>query len=173
MVLLFQALALLAAGGAVAALVAGGVTRRAFAKGVVVAVAAVAAALLGNGLWSTARGFVKDRDQASRLTPQQAADAGGAALGLNLSFIGWAYERLRPGDSFYMMPAGSGIDPATYQWVSYKLLPHLHTATPEKADVLVFYNDDPSKDAKYDRRRFGPPTQFAKGFAIARRRDEG
>ena len=95
----------------------------------------------------------------------EATRLGGVSEGLNEPFIDWVREQLEPGDTIHV----AGADPRLnlgFQWLTFRLLPHLAAESAADADVLVFHDRWPSG---YDRRRFDAVRTFAPGFHIVRR----
>jgi len=141
MSLVIQLLACLGAVVVVAMLVHGDVKRSTVAASTA-AVATVVVALIGaQGLYATAKTHMQNAKQ-QRLIPHVQLPLGGAsAVGVNGGFVEFAVGRLRPEDSFYILPA----NPTVQQWLGYRALPKLAATRRDRANVLVFYNTTPRK----------------------------
>jgi hypothetical protein len=168
--LLFQVLGVIAGGVALAALLGGGRTRFAPA-GVAVVVVGVASLLFWTQVWPAGRALRDARKTNANVSRGDATRAPGSSAGANVGFLDWARGRMKPGETFYLAPAGTASDAFVYQWSTYQLLPHRHV--PERgADWLVLYNVDP-RTVHYDRSRYGRRVTYAPGLAVVRRTDAG
>ena len=87
-----------------------------------------------------------------------------------IAFPKWIERKLRPGDTYAVLPPHDREPDAAYSWLTYRLLPHLPVDDPRAADVVVFL-DLEREWVRIDRRRFGPWQEFARGAAIVMRRD--
>src|SRR4051794_36706444 len=134
--------------------------------GVAVVVVAAASVLFWTQVWGAGRG-VRDSHRANaKVSAGEAERAPGSAGGANVAFLDWARHQMRAGETFYLAPAGRASDAFVYQWSTYQLLPHRHTAERD-ADWLVLYDVEPRK-VRYDRTRFSKRLSFAPGFALVR-----
>jgi Tfp pilus assembly protein PilV len=134
-----------------------------------VAVVVVAVSLLfWANLLDAARAFEDASTRNRALPPEEAAVAGGVAVGAKVAFIDWARSQIAERDSYYLMPDEARAKRSVYQWLSYRMLPRLSAESPEEADWLIFYRAEPR--GTNGRADFVPPVHYARGFAIARRR---
>jgi hypothetical protein len=119
------------------------------------------------------------------LTATEAINQVGARIGVNTSFVQWVRNRLRPGDSYYLVMTMSPGAAAAPQWITYRLLPHLATgiegqlgngtvrqgspSAVSKADWVIFYDVDPRKwpTARVNQ---GHLERLSPTFALLRRR---
>ncbi len=136
--------------------------RSAFPVGAVAAT--VVGALLIPDLVSTGRAFEDARDRNAVLAPGQAATLGGDVLGVDVAFVEWVRGHLERDESFYLVSDGN---PATVQWVTYRLLPNLAVDEPACANVIVFYGVPPRK-ADLGGLALGSVREFRPRFAVAR-----
>ena len=166
-------IAMLGAAALLAGLLGGRLTRAHFERGLMLTAVALALVLVGNNAWSTSTHLLDVREANAKLTGQAATTAGGRHIGVQADFVEWARSHLRPGDSYYLMPSGyAKAGEGSYQWTTFRLLPHVSTTRQEEADVLVFYGVRP-RATGYDRGDFEAPVLFSPEFAIARRRSAG
>jgi hypothetical protein len=102
----------------------------------VVVVVAVLTFVSLSSLWDTWQGFRDNRRANAVLAPANAATLGGAAAGANLDFVEWLSSNLPPRAEFYVSTNGS--DPGSYQWLTYRLFPHVAIPDRAKAHWIVF-----------------------------------
>ena len=147
--------------------------RGGFQRGLVLMACSVGLMLVATNAWSTTTNL-RDRYRANEgLSSQAATTAGGRHVGVQADFVEWARAQLRDGDSYYLMPSGhEKAGEASYQWTTFRLLPHVSVPTQGEADVLVFYGVRPGA-TDYPREEFESPVRFSKDFGIARRVDAG
>jgi hypothetical protein len=93
----------------------------------------------------------------------------GVFAGVNDAFVGWAKERIQPGETFELL-LGEAIEPDAAsldtQWILFRLAPNLGVAQPTSPDWVVFY-DVPN--SQYRAAPFYKEVQvFEPGYAIAR-----
>ena len=169
MILLLQT-----AGFVLAALLISGVAAAAFGVRVpfraslVVLVAALAYFLFWARVWQIGDFFITSREQWAAVPRAQAETFGATALPtVNAQFAEWIRGRLRPGETYFIVPSAARDD-AVYQWLTYRLLPNFAVARASQADWLVFYGAEPRK-GRYRGARVGRVERFAPQFSIARR----
>lgn len=164
MLLLLQVVGVLAGAALACALWTGRIGRDRFRRSTVALSVLVLALLVAVSLWPTAAGLLRERSRDAALSEEQIELTGGEAAGVNVDFVEWIRPQLGLGDTFHVPDE----DPIAYQWITYRLLPHLATNSEEGADWLVFHGSDSSEIGE-EREAFGPPREFAPGFAIRRR----
>lgn len=160
MVLLFQVLAILAAGSVATALIP------ALSRGAAIALAAgvIAASVFWTQAWPLRTSLVDSR-RANAAVSQFDAENRGATIGpANADFLEWVRKELGDHDTFALAPGSA--DDFLYQWTTYQLTPRLMVPA-ERAEWLIFYNLDP-RTTEWDRDRFGAPRFYSPGFGIAR-----
>jgi hypothetical protein len=165
-----QVLGLLLAALLLSATVWGKVTRAGAATGLVAA-SLTAALLFSSSIGEVLAGFDQRREETARIPPFEAATRGGANLGVDAPFVEWVRERVRPGETFYLLPDGLKLDEATYQWTTWRLTPNVAATRVEDADVLIFFEAPGS--LRYPAGEFGLPLRFAPDRALARRSRAG
>ena len=168
MTLLLQALGIIAVVVALSVIIERRVDRGSVAAATVAVVVVLASLLFWGNLWNAARAFDDASTRNRALPPEEAAVAGGVAVGAKVAFIDWARSRIAEGDSYYLMPDKARAKRSVYQWLSYRMLPRVSAENPEEADWLIFYRAEPRGTTGRD--DFHPPVHYARGFAIARRR---
>jgi hypothetical protein len=122
-------------------------------------------------VWSISDGLWSDRSTWKRLPREQGPAAGAVAenADLRVGFADWIRRRLKPGDSFYIVPAKARAEPAVYQWFTYRLLPSVASEKPDGADWLIFYDTSPARSG-LTARLDGAPEQYEPNYSIARTR---
>jgi hypothetical protein len=147
----------------IALLVHGDTTRNTVAVSTAV-LGAVVVSLLGlQGLWPTAKRHLETAKQQRELAPAAVRMGGGRQIGVNADFVEWAAAQTRPRDRFYLLPRNDSV----MQWLSYRMLPRLADARPQKGTVLVFYNTTPRKQG-YRPSDLTDLRTFQPRFSIAR-----
>src|SRR4051795_1647884 len=167
MLLLWQLVAVLVAGlfGALAWGVR--LTPATAARSIGVFAGALAYLFFWTHAWPIADGYWSHRVAWKRVPPAEAAVAGAALAGVQPGFAEWIRPQLQPGERFYLVFSGAARDEAVYQWFTYRLLPNLSSATPAKADWLIFFGTSPAQSGFRNQVR-GTVTQYAPGYSIAR-----
>jgi hypothetical protein len=120
-------------------------------------------------VWSIGDGFWSDRSTWKRLPRDHGPTAGALAenADLRVGFADWIRRRLKPGDTFYIVPAKARADPAVYQWFTYRLVPSIASEGPDGADWLIFYDTSPARSG-FSARLDGTPEQYEPNYSIAR-----
>ena len=140
MILVLEVAAFLAAAAVVSTLFA----RKANFSAITSTLAVLAVGLgyftFGAHAWQTIQIFSDQHKAWSQLTPAQEELVGSPTSAD--SFVEWIRGRIRPHESFFIVPSPS-VDEAVRQWYTYRLLPHLETDRPEDADLLIFYGTSP------------------------------
>ena len=163
MSLVIQLLACLGAVVVVAMLVHGEVKRSTVAASTA-AVATVVVALLGaQGLWATANTHIQNGKQQRQIPHVQLPLGGASAVGVNGGFVEFAVGRLRPKDTFFILPA----NPTVQQWLGYRALPQLAATRRDRANVLVFYNTTPRKEG-YRKGQLTDVRTYQPNYIVAR-----
>lgn len=162
----------LAAGGLVLLMAhhAGLRSRQAFGAIAIVPVA-VAGVLSLPALRDAGASLLDQRKANAQLGTEQAQIQGGAGLGVNVDFLGWAGNHLGAEDTFRLIVDSPPAEAAAaMQWGLFQLAPHLETERPSAADWLIFYDTDPSR---YRSERLGELDVYSPGFAVVRNSREG
>jgi hypothetical protein len=113
------------------------------------------------------RSLGDQRKAGEALSRDDARVRGGAALGVDVGFLGWAHDRLGPGDTFYLVIGESASAEAVRQWGLYQLAPNLAVDAPRDADWVVLYGGRAGRGYPAD--KFERAQVYKPGFAIARR----
>jgi hypothetical protein len=163
--LMLQVLGALAGAALLAAMLGRGAGRRSFALAAALVPVGVACVLVGGSLWPTTRNILAERARQAAISPAERQLAPGKSANANVAFVEWARQRIPRGDTFYVL----ANDAEGFQWATYRLLPNLAVDQPQRADWLVFYDQEPGDSDKYDPSLFGAPEEFEDGFAVARR----
>ena len=163
MSLVIQLLGCAGAAVVIALLVHGDATRNTIAVSTAV-LGAVVVSLLGlQGLWPTAKRHLDAAKQQRELAPEQVRMGGGRQIGVNADFVEWAAAQTRPRERFYLLPRNDTV----MQWLSYRMLPRLADASPQKGTLLVFYDTTPRKQG-YRRSNLTDVRTFQPGYSVAR-----
>ena len=168
MILVLQIAAALVAGAVLVAAAAGRGTRLTLAGGLAVLAIALGYLAFGSRVWQAGNLFADQHDAWEHVAPYDASVAG-APPSVDRGFADWINGRLRPGDSFFIVPP-AGNDPGVLQWFTFRLLPHLSSEDASDADVLVFYGTNPRKSG-LSGRVAGVAEQYGPGLSIARTRN--
>jgi hypothetical protein len=171
--LLLQVLGVIAVSVAVPALAAGRFSPRLDRRAVALVAGVVATLLFWANVGGDGKHFADERADLAGASQFDATVAIGRADGQNVRFLGWANDRMGPGDTFAILPADLSrrVDRfIPYGWSTFQLSPHRSVAQSD-ADWLVFYGVSPDM-ATYDRSRFEAPLRYGRLYAIARRRSD-
>jgi hypothetical protein len=168
-ILLLQVAGFLAAGAVVSA----ALTRRTGVVGVATALGVLAVALgyvaFASHAFSIGKVFDSQRAYWATLTPAQEELAG--TPGIPGAFVEWIRGRIRPHETFYIVPSPTTNDAIT-QWYTYRLLPNLEVDHPRNADLLIFFGTTPKRSG-YASLVSGPVQRFDKTSSIARTHHAG
>jgi hypothetical protein len=133
----------------------------------VVAVVAVLTFVSLSTFWATWQGFRHDRRGNAAIAPASAATLGGAAAGADLAFVDWLNRNLPARVPYYL--STNGTDPGSYQWLTYRLFPHVALADRAKAHWIVFLRVTPEAGG-FNRSEFSRVLEFGRDELLAERR---
>jgi hypothetical protein len=165
MLLAAQVLGVVAGAVALGALAGGRLTRRSLAFAAPLVPAALACVLLGAMLYPAARNAVFEAERRPSIPAEERELVPGKSADADVEFVEWVRSQLEPGETVAVLTDSV----RGYQWATYRLLPNM-TTSPDRADVLVFYEQEPDED-DYDASGFESPSSFEgdEDFAVARR----
>jgi hypothetical protein len=167
MILVLEVAAFLAAGAVVATVWSRSASFSAIATALAPMAVAFGYIVFASHVWQTSSAFADQRRQWVKLTPAQ-QELAGAPTPAD-PFVEWIRGRIRPGETFYIVPSPN-VDEAVRQWFTYRLLPHFETDRPQDADLLIFYFTTP-KQSGLSRLVAGPVEKLDNDSLIARTRN--
>jgi|GEM_PF-5469550 len=126
--------------------------------------AVLAMSLATASLWPTWQLLIKETGRDSKLSPDEAALAGGTAARVPVGFLSWAAGQIPSSSTFFLQGRRSPV-----LWATYQLMPRREVSTPGGADWVILYAST-VQALGAARAYFEPPTWFVPGFGIARRR---
>lgn len=144
---------------------------RPYAGGLAIAIAVVAALTFWPQSWGFWVSRSTERASWSNLSARDAGYVDAKLTKANMPFLEFARARLKPGETYSIVPQEKRNDVNVKQWTSYVLIPHLLTDE-EDADALLIFSPSP-KSVDYDRDRFPVLEEFERGYAIALRKKSG
>jgi hypothetical protein len=169
MILVLEVAAFLAAGAVVATMLTRTVNFASVASALAVMAVAFGYIVFASHVWQITAAFADQRRQWVKLTPtQQVMEASPTAAD---PFVEWIRGRIRPHESFYIVPSPY-VDEAVRQWFTFRLLPHLEADRPANADLLIFYFTTP-KQSGLAPLVAGPVEKLDHDSLIARTRHAG
>jgi hypothetical protein len=166
-ILLLQVVAALVAGAVLATVSTGTVGRTRLAASLTVLAIALGYLGFGSRVWAVGKLFSTQYHTWAAFDPGQASLAS-EPPSVDRGFPDWIRQRLRPGDTFFIVPPASG-DPSILQWLTYRLLPNLAVEHVQRADVMIFYGTTPRKSG-FSRYVAGVAEQYGPNLSIARTR---